>query len=143
MISICWRKVLRGSVPSNAASNARSAGSNRTRSLPDWRCKTRSWCRSAKISVSFSRLPIGNRRNAANVFDTARYANRTSTTNHHRVPGRRRTENRLITRRYKATDQTGLDPARTPISARTGRQLAPATRPIQRLNAVAKALNQA
>jgi hypothetical protein len=42
----------RGSLLSNAASQARSAGLNRTRCPSSWRCSTASWCRRARISAS-------------------------------------------------------------------------------------------
>ena len=72
-----------GNPCSSAASNARSAGVNRTLPGPSCRCRTRSWCRSARISASFSWLLIGSSRSIANTFVTPRQASHSSTVHHH------------------------------------------------------------
>jgi hypothetical protein len=70
----------RGSGCSRAASHARSARVNRTRSPCRCRSRTMTWCRRARISASLSRSLIGSSRSRARVLVTPRYASRNSTT---------------------------------------------------------------
>jgi hypothetical protein len=62
------RKIWRGSWCRRAASNARSAGLNRTLVSPSWRCSTAIWWRKARISMSLSRVLIGSKRSRAKVL---------------------------------------------------------------------------
>ena len=79
-----WLRTVRGSGCSRAASQARSAGVNRTRSPCRCRSSTMIWCRSARISASLSRSLIGSSRSRVRVLVTPRYASRNNTP--HRRP---------------------------------------------------------
>ena len=63
--SLC--KVWRGSRCTSAASNALSAGLNRTLVSPSCRCSKAIWWRNITISMSLSRSVIGSRRSRAKV----------------------------------------------------------------------------
>src|ERR1019366_7827609 len=65
-----WRSFPAGRWWSSPASTMRSVWVNA--GLPTWRCRTMSWCRSARIPFSFSCSLMGSRRMSVNVFVRAR-----------------------------------------------------------------------
>lgn len=67
-----WPSTSRGNECSRAASHARSAHVNRTRSPCNCRSRTMIWCRSARISMSLSRSLIDSSRSRARVLVTPR-----------------------------------------------------------------------
>jgi hypothetical protein len=80
-----WFSTPRGSGCNSAASQARSARVNRTRSPCRCRSRTRIWCRSARISASLSRSLMSSSRSRARVLVTPRYASRNSTPHRYAV----------------------------------------------------------